>query len=249
MKKIIFSLPLLIFLFLFSTGYTFSLELTNIVSYNNLDVYAKYFDSVSLAQILNDVSQHLPDVHKNRIVKKIEEIDPYWGKTREIEYIINETSKDMWNNFMLSSPTYSLRSYLWFANNDEGYIILVINDGSAGDIKIVHYIFNTAQSSAPVQQSAPSPAASAPQAGSQQSNRQGERELIVTRTKTDTSSGVDIEVIVNDKVVLTLPKGKNGFTGRVFLDLRETSKFIIYVRDIGGSFGQTDVFYIKGIQC
>jgi hypothetical protein len=59
MKKI-FSLSIFIS-FLLVVSPLFSLEMTTIVDYNEQDMYAKYFDSVSPAQIFRDVSQHLPN--------------------------------------------------------------------------------------------------------------------------------------------------------------------------------------------
>jgi hypothetical protein len=174
MKKIVFSLLLSMSFFLFAAGYTFSLEMASIVNFTNLDMYAKYFDSVSPAQIFNDVSRHFSNAHKNRTARNVKEIDLFWGKTREIEYIINESKNDMLDLIMYS-PTYSLRAYIWVATNNEGYIILFINDGSLGDMKVFQYVLNNAQASAPAPAPQPRPSP-APQA-----------RRIYTRVTTDTS--------------------------------------------------------------
>jgi hypothetical protein len=137
MKKVFLALSLI---FLFVGSNAFSLDMVTWIRYNSLDMYAKRFDSASPADIFNDVKEFLPNAHKNRSPKKTEQINLFWGKTREQEYIINETGGRIFDDFMLSSPTYTLAAYIWFANNDEGYIMLVIDDGSLGDYKLFHYI-------------------------------------------------------------------------------------------------------------
>jgi hypothetical protein len=141
---------------------------------------------------------------------------------------------------MLSSPTYTLAAYLWFANNDEGYIMLVIDDGSLGDYKLFHYILNTAQAAAPApakpapqQQAAPqAPRQNALQPVPDNSARQGETQLVITRRRGTSYSKVDINIIIDNKVVLTLPRGEDGCTASVFI---ASGKHTIYAHPVSGN--------------
>jgi hypothetical protein len=60
------------------------------------------------------------------------------------------------------------------------------------------------------------------------SGRPGEANLAVIREKTDTLSAVNLDVIVDDKTMLSL---SNGSTGNVFIP---NGKHTIYVQSIGG---------------
>jgi hypothetical protein len=123
MRKIV---SFVIFFIFVLQSQTSALEITYRVIWKDRDPYAKYFDSATPGQILNDVVSYFPDVHKDRVVQKLEVLDYFKnGNDRKIKLIFDESGNKFFSgDYQL--PLYTLGAYIWVDNDNEGYIYLWI---------------------------------------------------------------------------------------------------------------------------
>ncbi|MHC6204287.1 SH3 domain-containing protein [Breznakiellaceae bacterium SP9] len=114
-----------------------ALELTNTVTFKGIDDFATYLNSATPGQILEDVGIFLPAAHKNRVIAYTEQVkEPYDKKAEDIQAL---TFEHFNRDGFYEAPPYSLRAYIWFDTNDEGYVFL-INNGVLFDARIIHYV-------------------------------------------------------------------------------------------------------------
>jgi hypothetical protein len=101
----------------------------------------KYFDSVTPTQLVQDLADYLPDSQKNRNIRDANEI-PISDWDRLDEYIYGKF--DLMD--FVQTPDYTLQASIWYMNDNEGYIFLIINDTNMSN-KIIHYTLTPVSSS------------------------------------------------------------------------------------------------------